>query len=311
MGLQAHRLAGAALLLAALHLALAQCPEVTSVFDLPAIHKCKGALEKLWEQPGCSGAAAEAADRPPAACCGPALEFMGAKCDCWRTFDSSTLAGVQDLVARCPPPQLPAAAAGGGGQGQGSKAVAAATTEQQHPVQQQPRQQQQPFKIYVGVLSASKKRAARDAIRAGWATSPLLHLVRFFLARSPNDTLFDEVRWGTRGAGSCLPAAACNAPLAAPRRWVLVHAFRAQRRLQLCATFIPQTSRRCGARRWRTATWWCCRWWLSTTTTSPTKRWRSCAWRRPTPRLPTCSRWVGREEEGGQAHAHCCGVEAR
>lgn len=69
-------------------------------------------------------------------------------------------------------------------QGRGFEA-AQATTERQW--------QQQPLKIYAGVLSASSNRTARDAIRAGWATSPLLHRVRFFLARSSNDALFDEV----------------------------------------------------------------------------------------------------------------------
>jgi hypothetical protein len=56
------------------------------------------------------------------------------------------------------------------------------------------------IQLFVGVLSAGARRAARDAIRASWGGHPSAYRVRFFLARPANETLFAEVRWED-GAG--------------------------------------------------------------------------------------------------------------
>ena len=180
-------------LLAAAHLAAAAeppgCPAATSIFDLPDIHSCWDALASLRERQPCAAAA-------PGPCCQPAAAFLAAGCHCWPAFDGAALLAVQAAAAGCP----------------------AGAAEQQQPGQEQHQQQQQQLaagqgpgevrlgggggganspswpRLYVGVLSSSANRGRRDAIRAAWGSHPGLHRLRFFLARSPNDTLFDQAR---------------------------------------------------------------------------------------------------------------------
>ncbi|KAK9804299.1 hypothetical protein WJX72_005528 [[Myrmecia] bisecta] len=51
-----------------------------------------------------------------------------------------------------------------------------------------------PIRLFVGVLTAAKNRAARDAIRETWATDKRLHRVMFFAAKPRDEQLFDELR---------------------------------------------------------------------------------------------------------------------
>jgi hypothetical protein len=49
--------------------------------------------------------------------------------------------------------------------------------------------------VFFGVLSASKNRAARDAIREGWGSTAAIHKLLFVVSRPSdlNATQFDEV----------------------------------------------------------------------------------------------------------------------
>lgn len=183
----------------------AQCGPVSSIFDLPDIHGCHAALRELWARQPCPP--------PPGAspCCQPAAEFVAARCHCWRAFDAATLAKVQGIAAACPQPQplpqsqaeLPAAgregAAAGAAGGDETAAAAGAGGSKSKSKGTDSGGGDASIKVFTGVLSSSKYRERRDAIRATWGTDPLLHRVRFFLARSPNATLFDEVRGSSKG----------------------------------------------------------------------------------------------------------------
>jgi hypothetical protein len=50
------------------------------------------------------------------------------------------------------------------------------------------------LKVFVGILSRSERREAREAIRATWASHPSLHRVLFFLARTPDVEQFEKVK---------------------------------------------------------------------------------------------------------------------
>ncbi|GAB4818463.1 hypothetical protein N2152v2_005509 [Parachlorella kessleri] len=184
--------------------ALQPCPAATSVFDLPDIHSCRSSLQAVRQHEPCP-------PRPrPSPCCEPAAAFLAAGCHCWRGFDRGEVARLQALVEECRQGSHLGGTSSDSGSSSSLEAASAVLSTlspnqgaagQQQPLQ--PGQQEQGqgqgdlaggLRLFVGILSSSSHRDRRDAIRETWGRHPLLHRARFFLARSPNETLFDEVR---------------------------------------------------------------------------------------------------------------------
>ncbi|KAI3427158.1 hypothetical protein D9Q98_007095 [Chlorella vulgaris] len=205
----------------------------SSILDLPDTSDCRR-LVRLMASCLPSWNAAEVHVEPGSSCCEHAASFFTLQCHCWSSqFDGAVVAGVGGIDDACSPgtatdtspgrlarqqqqqdeqqqqqqAQQPQAQLAGGG---GNAAAESSTlsrlagrvfggggSSQQQAIRLRTAdtaQQQQDIRLYVGVLSASAKREARDAIRASWAQHPAAHRLRFFLARPADDALFAQVR---------------------------------------------------------------------------------------------------------------------
>jgi hypothetical protein len=212
----------------------------SSILDLPDTSDCRR-LVRLMASCLPSWNAAEVHVEPGSSCCEHAASFFTLQCHCWSSqFDGAVVAGVGGIDDACSPgtatdtspgrlarqqqqqdeqqqqqqAQQPQAQLAGGG---GNAAAESSTlsrlagrvfggsgSSQQQAIRLRTAdaaQQQQDIRLYVGVLSASAKREARDAIRASWAQHPAAHRLRFFLARPADDALFAQVTSWRQGAG--------------------------------------------------------------------------------------------------------------
>lgn len=190
------------------------CPQYGgNILDMPDTSDCRRLLSKL-SSAGCLPHyhAAVIQEQPEEACCRHASSFFSLQCHCWSSqFDTAAVAAVAAVDAACTSPHHAAAAqqaAADAGAGSGSGIQLTRLRERAGATQQQQANHlgsgsaggstdkgaPDGIHLFVGVLSAGGRRAARDAIRATWGAHPAAYRVRFFLARPPNDTLFDQVR---------------------------------------------------------------------------------------------------------------------